>query len=183
MCRTLIQFRGSIAPGAQACDKAARVRWLQYHDRDTGNLCGMLPLAVGMKVALTEHLDRSEDKLLLRGATGFVHSWRWPPGARQPTHVYVKFQGAEWQLEGAPEPGLYPVTRQTKVWFLDGGRPKPVLRISRTQIPLVPAYAITAHGSQGKTLPAAMADFNVDRWTDITFGTVAGSRVRPFFFF
>ncbi|CAJ1389078.1 unnamed protein product [Effrenium voratum] len=77
-----------------------------------------------------------------------------------------------------PEPGLYPVTRQTKVWFLDGGRPKPVLRISRTQIPLVPAYAITAHGSQGKTLPAAMADFNVDRWTDITFGTVAGSRVR-----
>ncbi|CAJ1394411.1 unnamed protein product, partial [Effrenium voratum] len=162
----------------QACDKAARVRWLQYHDRDTGNLCGMLPLAVGMKVALTEHLDRSEDKLLLRGATGFVHSWRWPPGARQPTHVYVKFQGAEWQLEGAPEPGLYPVTRQTKVWFLDGGRPKPVLRISRTQIPLVPAYAITAHGSQGKTLPAAMADFNVDRWTDITFGTVAGSRVR-----
>ncbi|CAJ1392804.1 unnamed protein product [Effrenium voratum] len=56
--------------------------------------------------------------------------------------------------------------------------PKPVLRISRTQIPLVPAYAITVHGSQGKTLPAAMADFNVDRWTDITFGTVAGSRVR-----
>ncbi|CAJ1386816.1 unnamed protein product, partial [Effrenium voratum] len=162
----------------QACDKAARVRWLQHHDRDTGNLCGMLPLAVGMKVALTEHLDRSEDKLLLRGATGFVHSWRWPPGARQPTHVYVKFQGAEWQLEGTPEPGLYPVTRQTKVWFLDGGRPKPVLRISRTQIPLVPAYAITAHGSQGKTLPAAMADFNVDRWSDITFGTVAGSRVR-----
>ncbi|CAJ1386507.1 unnamed protein product [Effrenium voratum] len=107
----------------QACDKAARVRWLQYHDRDTGNLCGMLPLAVGMKVALTEHLDRSEDKLLLRGATGFVHSWRWPPGARQPTHVYVKFQGAEWQLEGAPEPGLYPVTRQTKVWFLDGDLP------------------------------------------------------------
>ncbi|CAJ1389079.1 unnamed protein product [Effrenium voratum] len=76
-----------------------------------------------------------------------------------------------------PEPGLYPVTRQTKVWFLDGGRPKPVLRISRTQIPLAPAYAITAHGSQGKTLPAAMADFNVDRWTDITFGTVAASRV------
>ena len=45
-------------------------RWLQYHDRDTGDLCGMLPLAIGMKVALTQHLDRSQDKLLLKGTVG-----------------------------------------------------------------------------------------------------------------
>ena len=32
----------------QECDKAARIR-LQYHDRDTENLSGMLPLAVGMR--------------------------------------------------------------------------------------------------------------------------------------
>ncbi|CAK9090437.1 unnamed protein product [Durusdinium trenchii] len=47
---------------AQACDKERKIKWLQYHDKDTGNLLGTLPLAIGMKVALTEHIDRSEDK-------------------------------------------------------------------------------------------------------------------------
>ncbi|CAJ1379302.1 unnamed protein product [Effrenium voratum] len=142
----------------QKCDKAVRSRWLQYHDRDTENLFGMLPLAVGMRVVLADHLDRSEDKLLLRGSAGRVHSWVWKENDHRPTCVYVKFDGAAWQLDGAPEPGLYP-------------RKKPVLKIARTQLPLAPAYAITAHGSQGKTLPAALVDFNVDKRTDVTFGT------------
>ncbi|CAJ1412747.1 unnamed protein product, partial [Effrenium voratum] len=139
----------------QKCDKAVRSRWLQYHDRDTENLFGMLPLAVGMRVVLADHLDRSEDKLLLRGSAGRVHSWVWKENDHRPTCVYVKFDGAAWQL-----------------------RKKPVLKIARTQLPLAPAYAITAHGSQGKTLPAALVDFNVDKRTDVTFGTVAASRVR-----
>ncbi|CAJ1455037.1 unnamed protein product, partial [Effrenium voratum] len=162
----------------QECDKAARVRWLQYHDRDTENLSGMLPLAVGMRVVLADHLDRAEDKLLLRGSAGRVHSWVWKENDLRPTCVYVKFDGATWQLDGAPEPGLYPVYPARKVWKLDAKRKKPVLKIARTQLPLALAYAITAHGSQGKTLPAALVDFNVDKRTDVTFGTVAASRVR-----
>ncbi|CAJ1461147.1 unnamed protein product, partial [Effrenium voratum] len=148
---------------AQECDKAARVRWLQYHDRDTENLSGMLPLAVGMRVVLADHLDRAEDKLLLRGSAGRVHSWVWKENDLRPTCVYVKFDGATWQLDGAPEPGLYPVYPARKVWKLDAKRKKPVLKIARTQLPLAPAYATTAHGSQGKTLPAALVDFNVDK--------------------
>ncbi|CAJ1366039.1 unnamed protein product, partial [Effrenium voratum] len=149
----------------QECDKAARVRWLQYHDRDTENLSGM-PLAVGTRVVLADHLDRAEDKLLLRGSAGRIHSWVWKENDLRPTCVY---------LDGAPEPGLYPVYPARKVWKLDAKRKKPVLKIARTQLPLAPAYAITA---QGKTLPAALVDFNVDKRTDVTFGTVAASRVR-----
>ena len=138
----------------------------------------MLPLAVGMRVVLADHLDRAEDKLLLRGSAGRIHSWVWKENDLRPTCVYVKFDGATWQLDGAPEPGLYPVYPARKVWKLDAKRKKPVLKIARTQLPLAPAYAITAHGSQGKTLPAALVDFNVDKRTDVTFGTVAASRVR-----
>ncbi|CAJ1331064.1 unnamed protein product, partial [Effrenium voratum] len=162
----------------QECDKAARIRWLQYHDRGTKKLSGMLPLAVGTRVVLADHLDRAEDKLLLQGSAGRVHSWVWKENDLRPTCVYVKFDGATWQLDGAPEPGLYPVYPARKVWKLDAKRKKPALKIARTQLPLAPAYAITAHGSQGKTLPAALVDFNVDRRTDVTFGTVAASRVR-----
>ena len=121
---------------AQECDKAARVRWLQYHDRDTENLSGMLPLAVGMRVVLADHLDRAEDKLLLRGSAGRIHSWVWKENDLRPTCVYVKFDGATWQLDGAPGPGLYPVYPARKVWKLDAKRKKPVLKIARTQLPL-----------------------------------------------
>ncbi|CAE7821594.1 pfh1, partial [Symbiodinium necroappetens] len=158
---------------AADCDKAAKIRWLQYHDRDTADLCGMLPLAIGMPVALTQHLDRSEDKLLLRGRVGRVHSWLWPEN-----NQYVKFEKASWQLDGASEPGLYPVELKKRAWFLDAKRKKPVLKVKRQQIPLVPAFAITAHASQGKTLAAALLDLNIDKRTDPALGTVAASRVR-----
>ena len=74
--------------------------------------------------------------------------------------------------------GPHPVYPVRKVWKLDAKRKKPVLKIARTQLPLAPAYATTAHGSQGKTLPAALVNFNVDKRTEVTFGTVAASRVR-----
>ena len=153
-------------------------RWLQYHDRDTGDLCGMLPLAIGMKVALTQHVDRSQDKLLLKGTVGRVHSWVWQANDPRPSIVYVKFVGATWQLDGVDEQGVYPITPVAKTWFLDSRRKQPMLKIYRTQIPLAPGYAMTAHSSQGKTLQAVLLDLNVEKKVDTTFGAVAASRVR-----
>jgi hypothetical protein len=90
----------------------------------------------------------------------------------------VKFDNVKWQLDGTSEPGLYPVEASKRPWHLDAKRPKPVLRIRRKQIPLVPAFAVTAHSSQGKTLSAVLLDLNIDKRTDATLGTVAASRVR-----
>ena len=157
-------------------------RWLQYHDRDTGDLCGTLPLAIGMPVALTHHLDRSPDKMLLKGTVGRVHSWVWPDNDRLahrvPTCVYVKFEGATWQLDGIDEPGVYPIRPRKEDWYLDGKRKHSVLKIKRRQIPLTPAFAITAHASQGKTKRAIMLDLSVDKRVDTTIGAVGASRVR-----
>ena len=55
----------------------------------------MLPLSIGMRVALTDHIDRSPEKLLLRGRTGTVHSWIWDEHAQQPKVVYVKFDNSD----------------------------------------------------------------------------------------
>ena len=52
-----------------------KMAWLQRHDKESGDLYGFLPLAEGMPVALTDHIDRSEDKNLLRGRVGRVQSW------------------------------------------------------------------------------------------------------------
>ena len=151
-------------------------RWLTYHDKDTGNLPGMLPLAIGMRVALTEHLDRP--KQLLRGTVGIVHSWEWLPNNLRPSVVYIKFEDATWQLEGTNEPGIYPAVPTTTDWYLDGGRKMKTLKVNRRQLPLIPAYAMTAHASEGKTLPAVLLDLQVDKRVDRTIGTVATTRVR-----
>ena len=43
--------------------------WLQLHKKKCAGLWGMVPLVKGMRVALIDHLDRS-DKCLLRGSSG-----------------------------------------------------------------------------------------------------------------
>ena len=92
-----------------AADKLA---WLKRHDRETGDLYGMLPLIHGMPVALTDHLDRNPDKQLLRGKIGKLHSWVLHPEEKSQFHngvrildklpkaIFVKFDNAEWTLPG-----------------------------------------------------------------------------------
>ena len=162
---------------SEVCSKQTKIRWLRYHDRDTGDLPGMLPIALGMPVALTDHIDRGS-KLLLRGRIGFVVAVDWSAGYKQPSVVFLKFDNVDWQLDGTTEPGIYPIEPVTRTWFLDRNKPKPVLKVVRRQLPLCPAFAITAHFSQGKTSEAAILDLMIDKITDVSYGTVATSRVR-----
>ena len=54
---------------------AQKMEWLRRHDRESGDLYGIVTLIKGMPVALTDHIDRSPDKQLLRGKVGSIHSW------------------------------------------------------------------------------------------------------------
>ena len=53
-----------------------------------------------------------------------------------------------------------------------------MLGVSRTQIPLAPAYAMTAHDAQGRTLPAAIIDLQLGRGVSTIASYVAMTRVR-----
>jgi len=124
--------------------------WLSRHDRECGDLYGMFPLIEGLPVSLTDHIDRSTNKQLLRGKIGKIHSWKlqptetsiWEDGVRildeLPEVVYVKFENSTWHIEGTPEPGIYPITKVKRTWFLDKARQYPQLAIHREQLPLVP---------------------------------------------
>ena len=54
---------------------AEKLAWLQRHDKECGDLYGVLLLVHGMPVALTYHIDRNPQKQLLRGKIGHNHSW------------------------------------------------------------------------------------------------------------
>ena len=59
----------------EAALKAEKKKWLTRHDRECGDLYGMLPLVEGMPVMLTDHVDRNPEKNLLRGRIGWIRSW------------------------------------------------------------------------------------------------------------
>ena len=80
-------------------------------------------------------------------------------------------------MDGVDEPGA-PIRPRKEDWYLDGKRKHSVLKIKRRQIPLTPAFAITAHASQGKTKRAIFLDLNVDKRVDTTIGAVGASRAR-----
>ena len=52
------------------------------------------------------------------------------------------------------------------------------VKLLKVSLELSPAYAMTAHSSQGKTLVAVLLDLHVDKRVDPTIGTVAATRVR-----
>ena len=57
-------------------------------------------------------------------------------------------------------------------------RKRPRLRIKRTQIPLVPYFAVTGHAAQGKTLETAIVDLEIGSDASPLTSYVAISRVK-----
>ena len=94
-----------------------------------------------------------------------------------PKVVFVKFPDATWTLPGCAEQGVYPIVPRTGTWFLDHGRTHPVLKVMRKQLPLAPAFAITAHAAQGQTLKAAIIDLQSGRGTSPIAAYVALTRM------
>ena len=186
---------------AQDCASAAVVRekpalaqeklaWLQRHDRECGELCGMLPLCEGMPVFLTDHINRKRNFKLLKGRQGYVRGWQHATDGAVPTEtgtvvwnqlprtVLVHFPDATFQLPGLAK-GVYPITPQRRTWFLDEGRKRPCLAVTRKQLPLLPAFAMTAHQAQGQTLEmGVIADLNYKAISGALTAYIAMTRVR-----
>ena len=149
-----------------------------------------------MPVAMTDHIDRSIDKPILKGRVGHFHSWvldkdetsTFSNGkrvlTRLPKVVFVKFvakDGEElnWTLPGQTEPGVYPIVPKKKDRYLDKGRLHPVLLIKRRQLPLTPAFAMTAHSAQGQTFSkGAIVDLNIGGSSSAMSSYVALTRVE-----
>ncbi|MCS5585228.1 MAG: hypothetical protein NZ777_17185, partial [Pseudomonadales bacterium] len=137
--------------------------WLQRHDRQCGDLQSMLPLVQGMPMILGNHLDRSPDRRMLKGTRVLLHSVQLREEDERaakgkavhilqhlPICVYVQKENADWTVGACKEKGVYPVRISHAKWFLDAGRPHPVLGIMRYQVPLSPGFALTVHSVQGK---------------------------------
>ncbi len=119
-----------------------------------GSLANQLVLCKGMQVMLTTNL--SLEVGLTNGSVGtvvgIVYLSHETDRADIPT-VLVKFDGYKGDRSVLQEmEGVYPVSAITRTWYTQNNE------CHRTQLPLVPAYAISIHKSQGLTKDTAVID-------------------------
>ena len=121
---------------------------------------GRLPLFPGMKVMIQENIAFSHG--LVNGAEGTVEDvlWEEEDGCRYATVAYVRVPGSGLIF---PEKGpnvvpIFPEVVGFEVQVSAGGAKSSGRRVSRYQLPLLPAYAYTDYKSQGKSLSRAIVD-------------------------
>lgn len=135
-------------------------------------------LAEGASVMITRNLWTSRG--LVNGARDTVEKIVFEPGANPlidpPAVIFVRVPGyvgpveARWQNEVYPREPVVPIAPHTVEWEKGG------VKLTRTQFPLLLAFAITIHKSQGLTLERAVIDPGKGATPGLTF--VAISRVK-----
>ena len=166
---------------------------LALSDSKTEHLPGYLPLVPGMPVILTQNI--AIELGLINGTNGIFRqlvyqadsvaasnlSEEFPPDVQyvhQPTYALVEITKSkiECQLTDL-EPNIVPIPLMEQTFRVDvndiipkeknSKRPnKSMLSIKRRALPLVPAYCITTHKSQGQTLGKVVIDLKLPNETD-----------------
>jgi ATP-dependent exoDNAse (exonuclease V) alpha subunit len=119
----------------------------------------MLPLVVGMKVMITENITISQK--IVNGAIGVVEKIIYDTdndGCRFAICCYLHINGCGLQAPGLDKDvvPIIPVTNH----FIYCGPNGAEYNISKTQLPLIPAFAYTDYKSQGRGLTHAIADLS-----------------------
>ncbi|KAG2741943.1 hypothetical protein P692DRAFT_201665656, partial [Suillus brevipes Sb2] len=139
---------------------------------------GFVPLYVGMPVILRSR-NLSTDLGIANGSQGIVckiYTAICAEGYTYCTCALVNFTGSRVSIPGLPE-GVFPITPISWTFATLAPGSKDVssrLRVTREQLPIQPAFAVTGHSAQGKTLPKVIVNLH-----EGGFGAyVAASRAR-----
>jgi ATP-dependent exoDNAse (exonuclease V) alpha subunit len=119
----------------------------------------MLPLVVGMKVMITENIAISQK--IVNGAIGVVEKIIYDTnndGCRFEICCYLHINGCGLQAPGLDK-DVVPIIQVTN-HFIYCSSNGAEYNISRTQLPLIPAFAYTDYKSQGRGLTHAIADLS-----------------------
>ena len=143
-------------------------RLLQLSDTDAGNMPGYLPLIKGLPVIIKRNIVT--ELTICNGTEGFIDDVIWPPFVvdeaiersrginplmpiivPMPSVILVRIPNYRFaQLDGLA-PGVWPIFPQQTAFTWSSMR-NIDLKVKRTHFFLVLGRAITAHGSQGKTM-------------------------------
>ena len=147
------------------------------HSGETNQRLTRLPLVLGMPVMISHNFCVEDG--VVNGARGIVKDIRYRIDEHQRRHlvsviVYIP-DSSSTPFSDLP-PHHYPILPDSTEFQMCHPYNHSKLSINRVQIPLQPAFAMSAHRSQGQTLPKAKVDFQSCRGTEAPY--VMTSRVR-----
>jgi len=122
---------------------------------------GLLPLVPGMRVMVTENVATSSR--VANGAEGILKDIKYElddDGNRYAVCAYVHIPGCKLQAPGLPQE-IVPIVPSLTTFTYKAGDLK--YSVSRTQLPLLPAYAYTDYKAQGRSLAKVLVDLSTCR--------------------
>ena len=149
-------------------DPRVREYFLSQPSGKTGQRLGKLPLVLGMPVIVNQNFDIGGG--LVNGSLGYLRDYRFrtdKDGIRMLTSCIVEIP----DLTSEPLPHLPPnhvaivadtVDMRSIVHPISGKS----CTMKRTQVPLAPGFAMTAHKAQGLTIPHVIVDLTDCRGTE-----------------
>ena len=202
----MVCFAQDICQGKPIEDTVLVKKLLELSDRKTEHLLGLLPFTPGMPVILTQNI--AIELGLINGVNAIFRqlvyqadslstdalSEIFPRNAQyvhRPSYALIEIAKSkiECNLEEL-QPKLVPIPLMDQTFCVDiadmlpkdkksKSNGKPILSIKRRALPLVPAYCITTHKSQGQTLNKVVVDLKLPNETDdIAAVYVSLSRVK-----
>lgn len=145
--------------GKRPVNEVERERLLRLSSSVTKDALGVLSLVPGMKVMITENVAIGQS--VVNGAEGKLVHVEYdlgPNGAKVALCAYVHVPLSRISIDGLP-PNVIPILPTTTKFTYNGPRGDSY-SISRTQLPMIPAYAYTDYKSQGRSLSEAIVDLN-----------------------
>jgi len=130
-----------------------------YHSGKTEQRMGLLPLVEGMPVMICQNYDVAHG--IVNGCTGILQKIRYTVDEHGHRHAHSCVIRSE-SVDGPKLPHLNEleiVALEDEVTMtFTHPHSKKRCTIKRTQLPIMPAFAVTAHKSQGNTLCSAVLD-------------------------
>ncbi|KAF5367284.1 hypothetical protein D9615_010468 [Tricholomella constricta] len=145
-------------------EKMQKALWDSPHSSNTKIIPGKLSLCVGLPVMIRQ--NAATELCITRGQEGFVHSWQSATGSHGQRILDTLFVRLSKPPKPVDIPGLprnvVPLTRSS-VDTVCSLPDDSSLNVSRSQVEILPNFAMTEYASQGKTRESNVVHVNNSR--------------------
>ena len=155
----------------QANEEERKERWLEFHDRHTSGIPGLLPLVLDLPVRFTQAPNAEAKRLgIFTNKRGWLRGWELHPEEearlaatddpevvlhRRPTKLLIEPENASKELPQMNGKRIYSLSTQAKPWSIDAAGH---VKVTRYGFPIVPDFGGTAHAYCGSSLDACLGD-------------------------
>ena len=153
-------------------EEMRKERWLEFHDRYTNGIPGLLPLVADLPIRFTEAIDKkSREQGVFKHTRGILRTWQLHEDElsrinalddpevvlyQRPVKLFIEVPSATKLMPTINGRKMYTLSVQVRPWSLDKAG---AIKIARYGFPIVPDFGGTAHAYCGSTLDAALGDF------------------------